>query len=95
VVRDFELKEVKTAAFREALDALKVEKTALLVDNSKENRNLELSARNLKGVELLPGSAVHPYHLLRYDRAIFTQPALERLQASLKATAPKKKAEVA
>jgi hypothetical protein len=33
-------------------------------------------------VELVTGSEVHPYHLLRYDRAIFTQPAIEKLQVS-------------
>ena len=36
------------------------------------------------GVELVSRSEVHPYHLLRYDRAIFSQPAIEKLQVSLK-----------
>jgi hypothetical protein len=35
-------------------------------------------------VELVSGNEVHPYHLLRYDRAIFSQPAIEKLQLSLK-----------
>jgi large subunit ribosomal protein L4 len=95
VVEDFELKEVSTKNFRTTLDTLGVEKTALLVDGSKDNRNLELSTRNLEGVELVPGNQVHPYHLLRYDTAIFSQATLEKLQNSLKATAPKRKAEVA
>jgi large subunit ribosomal protein L4 len=95
VVEDFELKDAKTKAFREKLDNLNVEKTAVLVDGAKENANLERSARNLEGVELVRGNEVHPYHLLRYDRAIFSKPALEKLQASLKANAPKRKAEVA
>ena len=38
---------------------------------------------------------LHAYHLLRYETAIFSQAALEKLQDSLKATAPKRKAEVA
>jgi hypothetical protein len=33
---------------------------------------------------------VHPYHLLRYDRAIFSQPAIEKLQVSLKNSVPKR-----
>ena len=52
---------------------------------------LRLDAR----VELVAGNEVHPYHLLRYDRAIFSQAALEKLQKSLKASAPKRQAEVA
>ncbi|HXZ28223.1 MAG TPA: 50S ribosomal protein L4 [Terriglobales bacterium] len=95
VVQSFELKEAKTKEMRKALDALHVDKTALLVEAGKENRNLELSARNLEGVELVRGNQVHPYHLLRYDRAIFAKPALEKLQDSLKATAGRRRAEVA
>jgi large subunit ribosomal protein L4 len=95
VVEKFDLEEAKTKAFRAALDGLGVSKTALLVDGSGENRNLELSSRNLAGVELLAGNQVHPYHLLKYDSAVFSRSALEKLQDSLKASAPKRKAEVA
>jgi large subunit ribosomal protein L4 len=73
------------------LNALKVESTALLVEAGRDsNRNLTLSSRNLDGVELVNSSAVHPYHLLRYDRAIFSQPALEALQVSLKNSTSKR-----
>ena len=91
VVNAFEVKEPKTKQFRAALDALKVDSTALLVDAAKAgNRNLELSSRNIDGVELVSGSQVHPYHLLRYDRVIFSQPAIEKLQLSLKNSVSKR-----
>jgi large subunit ribosomal protein L4 len=91
VVNAFDLKEVKTQAFRESLDALKVTKGALLVETTNHgNRNLVLSSRNLKGVELVTSSDVHPYHLLRYDCTIFSQPAIEKLQLSLKNSASKR-----
>jgi large subunit ribosomal protein L4 len=92
VVESFELAEVKANAFRKTLDALKVESTALVVDGG-ENRNLQLSSRNLQGVELVRGNQVHPYHLLRYDRAIFSRPALEKLQDSLRKSASKRRHE--
>ena len=96
VVDSFELKEIKAKAIRQALDALKVDGTTLIIDSNRENRNLELSSRNLDGVELVHNSDVHPYHLLRYDRAVFSRPALEKLQDSLKKTASKRRnAEVA
>lgn len=95
VVESFGLEDHKTKAFRKTLDTLNVESTALVVDGMEENRNLELSARNLEGVELVKGFEVHPWHLLRYDSAIFARPALEKLQNSLKASATKRKAEVA
>jgi len=91
VVNAFDVKEPKTQPFRESLDALSVDKTALLVEVANHgNRNLHLSSRNLEGVELTTSAEVHPFHLLRYDRAIFSQPAIEKLQVSLKNSASKR-----
>jgi len=91
VVNAFDVKEPKTKEFRAALNALKVDSTVLLVEAAKhENRNLELSSRNIDGLELVRGSEVHPYHLLRYDRAIFSRPAIEKMQLSLKKSVSKK-----
>ena len=91
VVNSFELKDAKTKGFREALDALKVEKTVLIVEAANaSNRNLELSSRNIHGLELIPGNEVHPYHLLKYDRVIFSHPAIEKLQLTLKDSLPKR-----
>ena len=96
MVNAFDVKEPKTQPFREALDALKVDKTALLVEVANHgNRNLDLSSRNLDGVELVASNEVHPFHLLRYDRAIFSQPAIEKLQLSLKNSASKRTHEAA
>jgi large subunit ribosomal protein L4 len=92
VVNAFDVKEPKTKEFREALDKLKVNSTALLVESAKNgNRNLELSSRNLEGVELVRGNEVHPYHLLRHEWAVFSQPVLEQLQVSLKNSVPKRR----
>src|SRR5205814_1802403 len=89
VVENFELKEPKSKGFRQTLDKLKAAKTVLLVEAAAAgNVNLHLSSRNLKGVELVAGNEVHPYHLLRYDSAVFSRGALEKLQDTLKASAP-------
>src|SRR5450631_2323378 len=51
VVNTFKMDEPKTKLFREALDKLKVEGTTLLVDiSTSDNKNLELSARNIDGL---------------------------------------------
>jgi large subunit ribosomal protein L4 len=92
IVNAFDVKEPKTKLCRQALDNLKVNSTALLVEEAKNgNRNLELSSRNIEGVELVRGNQVHPYHLLRYDRVIFTRPAIEKLQLSLKNSVSKRR----
>src|SRR5271156_929721 len=90
IVNAFDVKEPKTKEFRAALEALKVESTVLIVEAPNSgNRNLELSSRNIKGLELIPGNEVHPYHLLRYDRVIFSHPAIEKLQITLQDSLPK------
>jgi large subunit ribosomal protein L4 len=91
VVSAFDVKEAKTKAFRESLDKLKVDGTVLLVEQSSvENKNLDLSSRNIDGLELVRGNEVHPYHLLRYDRVIFSEPAIAKLQTSLLSSVPKR-----
>jgi large subunit ribosomal protein L4 len=91
VVKAFDVKEAKTKEFQKALDALKVDSTVLIVEAAKAaNRNLELSSRNIEGLELIAGNEVHPYHLLRYDRVIFSHPAIEKLQLTLQNSLPKK-----
>jgi len=91
VVNSFELKEAKTKAFAAMLGKLKVDGTTLLVETSAAaNRNLELSSRNIDGLELVRGNEVHPYHLMRYTHIIFAQSALEKLQDSLRKTASRR-----
>src|SRR2546430_417796 len=95
VVKSFEVKEPKTKLFRESLDKLKIEGTTLLVDiSTAENKNLELSSRNIDGLELVKANEVHPYHLMRYTHVVFAQPALEKLQDSLKKSATRRQHEV-
>jgi large subunit ribosomal protein L4 len=90
VVESLELEQGKTKLYRQALDKLEAKKTALLVENGQAlGKNLLLGSRNLKGVELMLNNEVHPYDLLRYERVIFSRPAIEKLQESLKKSVPK------
>jgi len=97
VVDSLDLKEPKAKLYHQALNKLEAKRTTLLVENGKEvSQSLILGSRNLSGVELMLNNEVHPYDLLRYDRAIFSRPAIESLQESLKKTVSKRrKAEVA
>src|ERR1700678_3545914 len=63
VVSEFGLTEHKTKSFATTLKKLEAPKKVLLVENA-ENRNLELSTRNLAGIEVVRTNEVHPYHLL-------------------------------
>jgi large subunit ribosomal protein L4 len=92
VVSAFELSGPKTKAFSQALGKLDgtkhVEKKVLLVETG-ENHNLDLSARNLKGVVVVRSHEVHPYQLLDATRVLLTQAAATKLSETLAKSAPK------
>ncbi len=92
VVESLELEQPKAKLYRAALDKLDAKRTTLLVESGQAlSEKLYLGSRNLRNVELVLTSEVHPYDLLRYERAIFSRPAIERLQESLKKTVSKRK----
>jgi large subunit ribosomal protein L4 len=92
VVDSLDIKEGKAKLYRAALTKLDVKRTALMVENSKTlTQGLVLGTRNLKGVELVLNNEVHPYDLLRYDRAIISTSAIEQLSEMLEKNAPKRK----
>jgi large subunit ribosomal protein L4 len=93
VVDSLEIKEAKTRLYQAALQKLGVSRSALLVENGKTlTQALVLGARNLQGVELVLNNEVHPYDLLRYDRAIFSKAAIEQLAEALEKSASKRRA---
>jgi large subunit ribosomal protein L4 len=92
VIENLALGESKTKAYRAALNTLDAKRTALIVENSQSlSPSLILGVRNLEGVELMLNNEVHPYDLLRYDRAIFSRAAIEQMQETLKKTVSKRK----
>jgi len=92
VVDSLEIKEAKTKLYRAALDKLGAKRTALLVENGKTlTQNLVLGTRNLDGVELVLNNEVHPYDLLRYEKAVFSTAAIEQLTEVLEKSVSKRK----
>jgi len=92
IVAAFELTDHKTKSFSQTLAKLEATKKVLLVE-AAENRNLELSARNLAGVDVVRSHEVHPYHLLGAQLIFLTQAAATKLSETLKKSAPGKEAE--
>jgi large subunit ribosomal protein L4 len=82
IIASFELKDHKAKAMKATLGKLEATKKVLIVDND-ENRNLELSTRNLEGVTLLHSREVSVYHLLAAGRVLLSRAAAERLSTSL------------
>ena len=92
VVDSLDIKEAKTKLYRAALNKLGIKRTALLVENGKTlTQDLVMGTRNLEGVELVLNNEVHPYDLLRYEKAVFTTSAIEQLTEALEKSVSKRK----
>jgi large subunit ribosomal protein L4 len=82
VVNEFAVSEAKTKLMRKALDTIEASKTVLLVDNA-DNRNLQLSSRNLEGVKLVSSREVSVYDLLKHQQVLLSQAAAVKLSEAL------------
>jgi large subunit ribosomal protein L4 len=80
ILEDFELEEAKTKKLASVLQTLKLDDSALIVDESN-NEKLRLSARNLQNYSVLPPEGVNLYDLLRHEHLVLTQSAAEALIA--------------
>ena len=77
VVEDFTFEAPKTKDFVNITKNLKVEGKKTLVVLPESNKNVYLSARNLKGSEVILASAVNTYKVLNADVLVVTENSLK------------------
>ena len=82
VVEDFPFAEIKTKPVIAALGKLGVAKALLVVDQATEA--LQKSVRNIPNVKLIRAEGLNVYDLVRYEHAIITRAALDKVQEVLK-----------
>lgn len=82
VVSDFAIADAKSKLMRKTLDTLQIKRSVLLVDNG-ENRNLQLSSRNLEGVKVVLSREVTVYDLLAHNQVLISEAAARKLSESL------------
>ncbi len=81
VVRDFGLQEIKTKRVAELLGRFDVNK--VLFVTKERDRVLELSARNIPYVTVLPQAGLNVYDILRHDYLILQEDAISPLEERL------------
>ena len=69
VLDTFKMEEVKTKKFQAVMDALKVSKALVVV----EDNNVVLSARNIPTVKTASTNTINVYDILKYDTLVLTQ----------------------
>lgn len=76
-------KDPKTAALRAKFDKLGLS-SALVIDGAEVEKNFQLAARNIPGVDVLPVQGINVYDILRRDNLVLTKAAVEALEARFK-----------
>jgi large subunit ribosomal protein L4 len=81
VVDAFDLGQISTKGFVGVLNEFAIDKTLVVIDGT--NRNLELSARNVKDVKLLKSEGLNLFDIMKYQSIIFTQDAVRKVEGAL------------
>jgi|SRR5690625_4696667 len=83
VVEDFSFDVPKTKKYVEVLEALNVADKKTLIVFADSNKNVYLSARNLKGTEVISSSQLNTYKILNADTVVISDGALEGIESNL------------
>ncbi|MBR5376750.1 MAG: 50S ribosomal protein L4 [Lachnospiraceae bacterium] len=78
VLDELKLEEIKTKRFQEVLDALKVNKAIVILDDM--DRNVILSARNIPNVITAQVNTINTYDIMKYNTVIATKAAVTKLE---------------
>jgi len=81
VLDSFDLEKISTQGFVGVLNGFSINKTLLIVDG--DNKNLELSARNVKDIKMLRPDGLNVCDILKYQSIIFTQNAVRKVEGAL------------
>ena len=83
VVEDFTLEAPKTKVFLNIVKNLKVEGKKVLVVLPTEDKNVYLSARNLKEAQVMGAANINTYKILNADAVIIAESSLETIDKIL------------
>jgi large subunit ribosomal protein L4 len=80
ILDDLTVGEIKTKPVADVLKALKLQDTTCLLGTADYDKNLYLSARNIRGVEVMPAAQFNAYLVLKQKRLVLTRAALDELR---------------
>ena len=87
IVDDLAMTEIKTKQMADVLKALKLDGATCLISTAMPDMNVYKSARNIRGVEVLPAAQLNAYMVLRQKRLLLTRTALDELRKKPQAAA--------
>ena len=81
IMNSLDLPQISTKSFAGVLNDFSIAKTLVIAEEG--NRNLELSARNIKNVKVLRPEGLNVFDIMKYKSIIFTQDAVRRVEGAL------------
>ena len=81
VLNNIDLDSVSTKNFVEILNGFTLDKTLVVTD--AENKNLELSARNVKNVKVLKTEGLNVFDIMKYQSVVFTENSVRKVEGAL------------
>ena len=78
VVNDLAMDEIKTKKFQETLDAFKLDKALVVLDEI--DQNLILSARNIPDVKTAQVNSINVFDILKYDSLLISESAVHTIE---------------
>ena len=81
VLENLDLTEIKTKSFSAIVNKLGLEKP--LIVYAGENRNLDLSSRNIVNVKSLKCEGLNAYDVLKHKHLVLTKDSVEKIQEAL------------
>jgi large subunit ribosomal protein L4 len=81
VMEAFDIPEIKTKRFLEIMEKLGLSKVLIVI--AEHDKNLELSARNVRDVKILMAEGLNVFDVLKYDSVVVTRGALELINKAL------------
>jgi large subunit ribosomal protein L4 len=83
VLDQFGLEQIKTKAFVDILNTLKLNNALIVIE--KQDEHLELSSRNVPDVKVLRSDGLNVYDILKYRTLVLLEPAVKNIEGRLRA----------
>ena len=78
VVDKIDFPEIKTKNFKKVLDNLKIDKSLVVLDSN--NKNVIISARNIKSIKTAAVNELNVYDIMKYEKILITKDAVKNVE---------------
>ena len=83
VMDSYNLGSISTKKFASVMNKFELSKALVIIDGDSDNREFELSARNVKDVKVLRADGLNIFDVLKYKNVILSREAVAKVEGAL------------